>query len=333
MPFKPTSVRLAILLVGAAFVCNLSQAATWVLANGDRLRGVLIEETEMEFVIKHAVLGRLTLARSEARLVPVAEGLPGVGTVSGTEAGGAAGAEKPPVLFKPVKKWKRQIELGYSRQDALRDKEDFYARMELETRFESHSLRASGRAIHSKADKQRVAEREEADFRWRRDFGRKYFVQSLTTYASDDVRKIDLSLEQQFGGGFRVISAPVQQMNVGVGAVVRHLERGDEETNDVVLGSIFQDYTLQWGNRFKLTQEATIFVADRGNISGRGGVAPVLGAPQDGNYRLKFNSSLQSKMTDQVSLNLRYEYDFDRSIIDVALRSDSRLTTSVGYTW
>ncbi|MDP2138007.1 MAG: DUF481 domain-containing protein [Candidatus Didemnitutus sp.] len=330
---KFNSVRLVIFLWIAGFISPLANASTWVLANGDRLRGVLIEETDKEIVIKHAVLGRLTLARSEARLVPVAEGLAGGVTGSGYGEEGSKGAEQRPVLFKPVKKWKRQIELGYARQDGLRDREDLSARVEVETHFGSHSLRASGRVIHSEADNQLVAEREEADFRWRRDFGRKYFVQSLTTYASDEVRKIDLSLEQQLGGGFRVINAPVQQMNVGIGAVVRHIERGDEVADDVMLGSIFQDYTLQWGNRFKLTQEATVFVADRGNISGRGGVTPVVAAPQDGNYRIKFNSSLQSKMTDQISLNLRYEYDFDRSINDVALRSDSRLTTSVGYTW
>jgi putative salt-induced outer membrane protein YdiY len=74
--------------------------------------------------------------------------------------------------------------------------------------------------------------------------------------------------------------------------------------------------------------------ADRAPVLARNSSSVVqLAAPRDGNYRLRFNAALQSKVTKQMSVNLRYEYDYDRSIAESELRADSRLTTSLGYSW
>ena len=89
-----------------------------------------------------------------------------------------------------------------------------------------------------------------------------------------------------------------------------------------------------WNDRVKLTQESSLQFSDRAPAIARNlpGSTVVADAP-DGTYRLKLNTTLQTKMTDQVSLNLRYEYDFDRSIVEPELRADSRLTTSLVYAW
>ena len=118
---------------------------------------------------------------------------------------------------------------------------------------------------------------------------------------------------------------------------MQRLARDGYDDYTALLGSAFQDYALQWNERLRLTQEATVFVSEQGSIGSMGGRSTVSGLPANpsasGNYRVKFNSALQTKMMDKVSLLVRYEYDYDRSIPEPVLRSDSRLTTSLGYSW
>lgn len=314
------------------FAGPAASAGSWVLANGDQLRGELVRQTDREIVIDHPVLGRLAIPRTALSAAKIeSTSSPGAVLATGPENSAPQVTEVATTARRIL--WKRQIELGFARSDGgAFSKEDLSARAEVEARLLSNSYRASVRVLRSESDDVVVVDRQEADFRWRHDFSKRLFAQSLTSYAADDIRRIDLSLEQQLGGGYRVIDAGRHQMNLGVGAVVRHLAREGEDDNTTLLGSTFQDYTLHWNDRFKLTQEATLFVADRANISGRGG-APLLGTPQAGNYRVRFNAAVQTKMTEQMSLNLRYEYDYDRSIPDPILRSDARLTTSLGYLW
>jgi putative salt-induced outer membrane protein YdiY len=145
---------------------------------------------------------------------------------------------------------------------------------------------------------------------------------------------VDLSVEQQFGGGYRVLDGRHQKASVGLGAVLQRYERAGYLDQTAVLGSAFQDYAYAWNDRVKLMQESSLQFSDRAPAIARNvpGTTVVADAP-DGTYRLKLNTTLQTKMTDQVSLNLRYEYDYDRAIAEAELRADSRLTTSLVYAW
>ena len=49
------------------------------------------------------------------------------------------------------------------------------------------------------------------------------------------------------------------------------------------------------------------------------------------NYKVRFNSTLQGKMSERISLNLRYEFEYDNAILNKEARSDQRITSSVGY--
>ena len=337
------SVTLAAVFISLFSVLS---GATWVLTNGDRLTGELLEERDDLVEIEHPALGRITIARSALQgtvtetesVEDVAEAQAAAEFLADLPPGPPASTATPTAPTTPMGaprfKWlNRQIELGYARQDGARNKEDVTARLQAEARRGSHSFRGTARLIRSETDSQLVINRQEADFRWRHDFSGKLFAQSLTTYAADDIRKINLSLEQQVGGGYRVIDARRQQVNVGIGAVVQRLARDGYDDLTTLLGSAFQDYTLQWNERLRFTQEATVMLAEDGSIAQFGGRSNVATAPTDGNYRVKFNAALQTKMTDNVSLSLRYEYDYDRSVPEPVLRSDSRLTTSLGYAW
>jgi putative salt-induced outer membrane protein YdiY len=306
-----------------------ARAASWMLANGDRLTGTLVRETEAELEIRHDQLGTLKIPRSALAPAPSAPTAAALAKVPTTPDTAPAGKSD-----KVIPKWTRQLELGYSTQEGAKTKRDLTARFSIEGRDKkSNSYRATATAQRSEAQGIITADRQQADFRWRHDFSKRLFTQSLSTYSSDDLKQINYSVEQQLGGGYKILDGPKQQVNVGLGAVVQRLSRDGYEDYTALLGSAFQDYSLQWDKRFKFTQEATVFLADSPNMSARGGRSTVVGAPTDGNYRIKFNAALQSRMTERISLNLRYELDYDHSVPDPNFRSDSRLTSSLGYAW
>lgn len=309
-------------LVILTLLALTGRAGTWVLANGDRLTGELVREAPAFIEVEHPQLGRLKLPRAALR-VPAAP-KPGApeARVDATSVKLAAPPDANP--------WKRQVELGYTQQSGAQEKEDLSLRLQLEGREGASTYRATARVLQSELAGRTVTERREADFRWRHDINKRLFTQALTTYAADAVRQVDLSVEQQIGGGFRLADNPRHKANIGLGAVVQYLERADANEQTALLGSFFQDYAFQWNSRLKLVQESSFLVSDSAALNVRSALS---GAPTDGNYRLRFNTGVQSKVTDHMSLNVRFEYDYDRSILDSELRADQRLTTSLGYIW
>ncbi|MFZ5494263.1 MAG: DUF481 domain-containing protein [Verrucomicrobiota bacterium] len=300
------------------------RAAVWTLANGDRLTGELVREDEAFIEVQHAQLGRLKVPRTALQATP--------GAREGETAADRAPAPGTHTAVKPkIPKWKRQVEVGFSQQSGAKEKQDLSVRLQVDGKQGANTFRGTAKLLQAEADAKPVTDRREADFRWRYDINKRLFTQALTTYAEDGIRKIDLSLEQQVGGGYKVMDGSRHKANVGLGAVVQYLDRENTKEQTALLGSFFQDYAYEMNNRLKLTQEASFMVSDKGALSVR---SNVLNAPAaDGSYRLKFNTGVQSKVTDRMSLNVRFEYDYDRSVLDKELRADQRLTTALGYIW
>lgn len=318
-----STTYLAAILALLSCPVPVARAATWTLANGDRLTGELVREDTAAIEIQHAQLGRITVPRGALRSEQTsADRRPTQTDVRG----GTATAVKP-----KAPKWKRQVDLGYVQQSGARDKQDLSVRVQVDGREGANTFRATGRLLQAEADERTVTDRREADFRWRRDINKRLFTQALTTYAEDGVRKIDLSLEQQIGGGYRLLDGDRHKVNIGLGAVVQYLDRASVEEQTALLGSFFQDYAYEVSSRLKVVQDSFFMYSESGALATRSTVAS--SAPSGGSYRLKFNTGVQSKVTDHMSLNVRFEFDYDRSIIDRDLRSDQRLTTSLGYIW
>lgn len=312
----------------ALFVCLLApvlsgRAAVWNLANGDRLTGELVRETQTHVEVKHPQLGLIKIPRAELLTTVVAHETVADARVARPTEGTAV---KP-----KIPKWKRQVDVGYAQQAGAREKQDLSLRMQLDGKQGENTYRATARLLQAETDNLTVTDRREADFRWRYDINKRLFTQALTTYVEDGVRKIDLSLEQQVGGGYRIVDGSRHKANVGLGAVAQYLDRENTEAQTTLLGSFFQDYAYEVNSRLKLTQESSFMYSDTGALTTRAGT--LLSAPTAGSYRLKFNTGMQSKVTDRMSLNVRFEYDYDRSILDSELRTDQRFTTSLGYLW
>ncbi len=306
---------------------NAGRAGVWYLLNGDRITGDLVVENEAFIDVRHPQLGVVRVPRAALRPVELKPG-----ANASADVGLAVAPEAEAKVPRELPKWKRQVELGFVQQSGVNDKEDLSVRVQIDGREGANTFRATARLLQAEAAGKTVTDRSEGDFRWRYDIGKRFFTQSLTTYAEDEVRKIDLNLEQQVGGGLRVLNSVRQQATFGLGAVVRYLEWDGLEDRKTVLGSIFQDYALQWNSRLKVTQESNLLFTNAAGASLRnpsGATTTVDG----GSYRFKFNSGLQSKVNDHLSLNLRFEYDYDGSVIDANLRADQRLSTSLGYLW
>jgi putative salt-induced outer membrane protein YdiY len=222
------------------------------------------------------------------------------------------------------------VELGYVQQSGAVDKEDISIRLQVDGKEKDSTFRGMARLLQSEANGKTVTNRREADFRWRYDINKRLFAQSLTTYESDEVRKLDLGVEQQFGGGYRLVDNARHKVNLGLGAVVQYLERANFDEQTAVLGAFFQDYAYQWNSRVKLVEESSLMVSDTGTLNVK---SALTSTPVEGSYRMRFNTGVQSKVTDRMSLNVRFEYDYDRSVLDHELRADQRLTTSLGYIW
>lgn len=321
MPVRSLFRLTACLLLGSFF--SSAQAATWTLLNGDSLTGELVREDASGIELRHPQLGVVKIPRNALKAPPTA--------ADQVRAAPAPKADGGTAVKPSVPKWKRQIELGLAQQSGARQKEDLSFRMQLDGKLGANTFRATGRLLKTETDSLVVADRREADFRWRHDINKRLFAQALTTYVEDGVRKIDLSIEQQVGGGYRLLDNDRHKANVGLGAVAQYLDRDNIDPQTALLGSLFQDYAFEMNSRLKLTQESSFMYSDTGALTSRSGT--VASAPTAGSYRLKFNTGVQSKVTDHMSLNVRFEYDYDRSILDADLRADQRLTTSLGYVW
>lgn len=315
-------------LLGLVLVTSFLRAETWNLENGDRLTGTLVKDDGEYLEIKHPQLGMLRLAKSALKLEA-----PPTGTAADLTPADLPKAPAAAASRKPASNWKRQLEFGFSQQSGTTSKEDLTIRGQLDGKLGDNTFRGTARLLQAETADKTVTDRREADFRWRHDLNKRLFTQTLTTYAADDVRFIDLSIEQQFGGGYRVLDVARHKANVGLGAVVQYLEREGYDDATALHGSFFQDYAFTYNSRLKLTQESNLLVSDSSVFSSLGGRSGLSGIPRDGSYRLRFNAAAQSKVTSQMSLNVRYEYDYDRSVPDPDLRGDQRITTSLAYLW
>jgi putative salt-induced outer membrane protein YdiY len=295
---------------------------TWTLANGDKLTGKLVVEDEGAIEIQHPQLGRIKFARSALKAEEKTPTPPVMVTPADTAK--VTKQENTPGV-KPKSPWKRQVEFGYVMQSGAQEKQDLSSRVQIDGKIRANTFRATAKLVQAELNSKVVTDRRDADFRWRYDFNKRLFAQALTTYAADDVRGIDMNLEQQLGGGYRLLESKRQQVNVGIGAVLQRINREDRPEMTKMLGSFFQDYSLTWNDRLKLTQESNFLLSDE--------TSGLPSSASDSGYRIKFNAALQGRMTTQVTLNLRYDYDYDGAIPNKELRGDARLTTSLGYVW
>jgi len=312
---------IAVLLGGLLLLPGAVMGGTWTLLNGDRLTGELVTETDDVIVIKHDTLGLLEIARSTLATGAV---VAGQANVDGNPVPAITGDKKP-----SPRPWRRQVELGYTQQSGVRSQRNLSIRGQLDGKKDNDDIRATTRLLHSTTNGVAQADRFDADLRWRRELAKRYFVQSLSAGFRDRIRQIDLSLEEQLGVGWKTVATKQQSLNLGAGVAARFQRKPLADGSTRLLGTLFQDYARLWSGGLRFTEEASL--AYSGEQSSR--AAGTALSREQRSYRFRFAAAFQGRGIGRTIFNVRYEYDYDGSVLIPDYRADQRLTTSLGYLW
>lgn len=312
--------------------------------NGERLVGRIVEESETDVKFSSNSLGELTVRKSAAQIVrnvpntPV-ESLVGIAPLPApsspvprarSEAAPVAATAPPPVATTPP--WQGKVELGFRHLDGRQNSLNFDLRASAERKLERDSLLANARFLYGEQNDVPSNDRLDASFRWRRQLGARVFAQSLTSYSRDEIKRIDHNWEQNFGAGFEIFKNDTHTVNLGAGLTGQYREAQSVASGMFGLVEVFEDYSFRINGRLTLVQNAVVQYSP----DGQGQFTSVPNQPSntgDGgeNYKLRFNTTLQGKISERVSLNLRYEYERDNAVIERQARADQRITSSLGY--
>ena len=361
MAMATTWLLVAVACVSAKTEINQSgERVALQLSNGDRLSGELIWRNNGLLRIRSPILGDVTIPETallEAALLsqtapnpngptsarsttnplprlkapaPPPDTSPVASAPSAKSSPSTSNSESAKV--PPIKPWKGKLEFGYAQQTGLKNTLNYNVRGEAEKQFHQHSLRTTARLLYAEQNNRPNADRTDANFRWRYQLSKRTFAQALTTYLRDEITQIHANFEQNAGLGYRVIDKKRHALNIGAGITGQYRD-WDAGTNGFApYGEIFEDYTFKINDRINLVQDAVFQYSpeDRAfNIPATGRVAKV--NPQAQNYKIRFNTSLQGKVTERISVNLRYEYELDNAIQIKDARKNERITSAIGF--
>jgi len=318
------------------------QEVELVLTNGDRLKGQLISEGET-IVLKHAVLGELSLANGDVLMIerpkpPPIANEPQVkkSAVAETandkdptpaDSNSGAGAKQLGRLDRAIQAtrinrfvdlidldaWTQQIEFGMSSQNGRRDKVDFNALYSMHRKIESNDFRLLFRRYYGESNQEKTTDRTNSNFRWRHDISPGVFYQADTEYSSDRIKEIDLNLEQTLGLGYRLLNQRALKVSTGMGMSSRYRDTATESGETSYLVDLFQDVDYRVSSRLRLTQEFKLEVPP----------------DNDEEYEYEFRMGMTSKVNEALHLSLRYQLEYDRSLPEDR-REDQRVVSSLG---
>jgi putative salt-induced outer membrane protein YdiY len=320
----------------AAVIVNTSLGVELHLRNGDRLTGTLVGRADGKILFRSPILGDISIPEDQGVIVdtpdtPV-ESLAGLPPAAATLPKPTSSASVTPGEQPPKNPWKGKLEMGFNQQSGRTDTVQLSLRADAEKKAGINSYRFEGRALYSEQYQQTTSDRYDGQFRWRHELSQRVFSQALSSYQKDRVKQIFNNIEQNVGLGYRLFERPRHSANVGAGATGQYRSALGVESGVTYLGEVFEDYTYKLTGRLTILQDANISYSpetrSRYTLTGQNYI------PTDdsaANYRLRFNTALQGKVSERVSLNLRFEYEFDNAILDPKAKADQRITTSLGY--
>jgi putative salt-induced outer membrane protein YdiY len=229
----------------------------------------------------------------------------------------------PPVVAavqkddKPVAKpatVKRLVEFGYTSQSGRRDRTDISVRGSIERKTKTTELRWQGRYLYGESDDQRVADNLNSSIRFRRDLSPKMFAQAEAKYERDSIKNLENDFTQSLGMGRNLFEREGFKLAIGGGAAARYRDVINQDDEWVYQLDAFQDLVYAFNSRLRVTQDMSVQVS-----------------PSDSEeFLLKLNAALTSKITNALNMSMRYEFEYDRSLIP-ASRENQRIVTSIGY--
>lgn len=341
---RPGVLRSILFFFSGLLLAPALPGAELHLNNGDRITGHVIMRVDGKIHFRSDVLGDLVVNETDAAIVDTPEvpveplsGLPptqpkpkakkpAAGTVAANESGLIQPAPPPPP------KWKGKVEFGFHNQSGRSEINNTSLRAEAELKSGRDSYRATGRYLYGENNGNLASDRNDASFRWRREMSERVFGQSLTSYARDQITQINLNLEQNGSLGYQLVQNDQHKVNVGAGLTAQYRDAEGLEPGFNYFGELFQDYTYKINGRLTVSQALNALYSPNGRARLATSTINTNTLADDvDNYKVRFNSTLQGKMSERISLNLRYEYEYDNAVLNREARSDQRVTSSVGY--
>jgi len=303
------------------------------LRNGDRITGDLVERKDGQIVFNSPLLGVIKVPEGSGVLVDAPE-TPVESLAGLPPAGSSAKPQSSSSSLKPMSPpWRGKFEFGFLQQTGRNDTLQASLRAEAERKAGPDDYRFEGRVLYATQYKETSSDRYDGLFRYRHELSPRIFSQAQTSYTKDRVKLIEHNLEENLGVGYKFIQRPRHEASIGGGLTVQYRSAQGIEEGTNYLGEIFQDYTYKLTGRMTIIQDANITYSPetRGRVATTPDGATVSIDDSATNYRLRFNAALQGKMSEHVSLNLRFEYEFDNAILNPRAKVDQRITSSIGY--
>lgn len=312
------------------------------LANGDTLQGRLLSRADGQIRWESPILGTLALAEENVTVLPdpiatapsTPPSAPPPAPAISSSAGAGAPAAPPTAPAPAPARWKSTLESGLAVQSGRSDRADINFRFETTLQRRRNAYRALARYLYSKADGSVTSDRTEAAFRWRRELDQLWFGQTNTSYLASKIKGIDHNLEQNIGLGYRLIKTPRTSASLGAGFTGQYREIRTSDTGQSLFGEIFQDFAIKLTPRLDLGQDFTAQYSP----SGRGirilpnNQVQIIDTAVT-NYKLALNAFLRGKLTDTLSLAVRYEFEYDNTYVNDSEKTDQRVTTTLGYSF
>jgi putative salt-induced outer membrane protein YdiY len=319
-----------------------SQSVQLQLANGDRVSGEVIWRADGKIRVRSPFIGDFTLNEADVAVLEMPElntehrSIAGPATSpQATPAPAAVTKHESPAPAAPVKPqapvWKGKIEMGLAQQSGRIESRNHQLRAEAERNSHQNNLRATTRVLYAEQNNRTSADRSEAALRWRHQLTQRAFSQTQTSYFRDEVTNIQLNGEQNVGLGYRFIDQPRHILNIGSGITAQYREWTAGRNGIAPYLEIFQDYTFKINDRISFVQDANLQYSpsDRAYSYGNN-QKPTLSSDQD-NFKMRLNASLNGKITEHISANLRFEYEQDNAIKLSDASTLQRITSSLGY--
>jgi len=315
-----------------------STSSVLVLSNGDRITGREVKREGGEIYFQSDLLGQIRIGEDKATVVEpttaadlelqlATTGAPSAGFPDQRQAKPKPEETgiPPPVTIvaqQPEKSHRvpeqaslmRQLEFGLTSQSGRRDRTDLSFRANLERKTRLSELRLQGRYLYGEADSRRTTDSLYSSLRYRRDLSPAVFAQTESKYERDLIKDILHDYTQSLGMGRNVIERTGLKLAVGGGTAARYRDTRIEDGSWVFQIDAFQDLIYTINSHFKITQDMSLRMT-----------------PSDADgYLVRLNTALTSKLTNTLNMSMRYEFEYDRSLLPDA-RENQRIVTSVGY--
>jgi putative salt-induced outer membrane protein YdiY len=300
-------------LLTALTACCAVSAATIELANGYKLEGKIIGRDEAAIHLLSPVMGRIDVPVSNVKSVV-------------EDAPAAAVAAVPPVPPPPppppppplksradafleriyfLNHWKTDIALGLGFVSGERDSQNTSFAFSTERKWTSQELRFEllqqyEQATNSDGDDEVSKDMLKAIGRYRHDISERFFFQSETQYGYDNIKEIDQDIRESVGLGWRVIKTERSSLSLTPAMTVQRQVIDGESQGVTYAPTLFEEFTFDWSRALSFRQECSALFPVNGD--------------SDPSYH--FSLALKNRLSEHLSLNILYLYDYDGSVAD-----------------